>query len=56
MARFLVDKCWRNGEREGGKDLYDMNQQFWENGLGIRDGDEIWLRLRNLKMLKEESS
>jgi hypothetical protein len=56
MARFLVDKCWRNGERNGGKDLYEMSPRFWENGLGFRDGDEIYLRLRNLKMLKEDGS
>jgi hypothetical protein len=55
MARFLVDNCWRNGVRDGGKDLYDVNQRFWGNGLGIRDGDEVWLRLRNLKIWKEDS-
>jgi hypothetical protein len=55
VARFLVDNCWRNGVRDGGKDLYEMDQRFWENGLGIRDGDEIYLRLRNLKMWKEDS-
>jgi hypothetical protein len=33
-----------------------VNQRFWGNGLGFRDGDERYLRLRNLKMLKVDGS